>query len=221
MYHLPDADNINPLTEKPNPSGPKGLVGQVLALGGTVTVSASTEWHNANNDRENLENIIDGITDVSYNGHLPYMTDDGENPQPAGGDYYQLNFDRDLTFGTVVFYEGDIKWNGINSNPKDSEPRGGYFLNLIVEVGDSGVFTEVSNLQFSEALDNFEYFQIIELTFDQIVGDAIRIRGDAGGTGQFTSIVELEAYVPEPATVALLAFGGCVLLCRRRNRQTN
>ncbi|MDY7009795.1 MAG: ADP-ribosylglycohydrolase family protein [Planctomycetota bacterium] len=219
-YHLPDADNIGPLTEKPDPVGPKGLVGQVLAAGGTVTVSSSIEYHNPDNDRQNLDAIIDGITDVSYNGHLPYMTDDGENSQPVGGDYYQLNFDRDVTFGAVVFYEGDIKWNGINSDPMDSEPRGGYFLNLIVEVGDDGAFIEVSDLHMSEALDKFEYFQIIELTFDQVVGDAIRIRGDAGGTGQFTSIVELEAYVPEPATVVLLAFGGWVLLLMRRNRQT-
>ncbi len=198
-YHLPDADNIDPLTEKPDPTGPKGLVGQVLAAGGTVTVSASIERHNPNRDRENLDAIIDGITDVSYNGHLPYMTDDGEIPQPAGGDYYQLNFDRDVTFGAVFFYEGDIKWNNCNADPKVREPRGGYFLDFIVEVGNEGVFTEVANLRSSEALDNFEYFQIIELTFDQIVGDAIRIRGDAGGTCEFTSIVELEAYAPGDA----------------------
>jgi len=35
---------------------------------------------------------------------------------------------------------------------------------------------------------------VIELTFDPIVGEAVRIRGEAGGTQEFTSIVELEAY---------------------------
>lgn len=201
-YHLPDADDIDPLTEKPDPTGPKGLVGKVLADGGTVTVSASVERYNPyNEDRRNLENIIDGITDLSYNGHLPYATNDGDNSQPEDGDFYQLDFDRDVTFGAVFFYEGDIMWGNINSNPRVVEPQGGYFLDLIVEVGNDGDFIEVSNLQFSEALDNFEYFQIIELTFDQIDGDAIRIRGQAGGTYEFTSIVELEAYTPGDASL--------------------
>ena len=91
----------------------------------------------ANRSLENLDQIIDGIVDQSYNGHRPYRTDDGSNPQPAGGDFYQLNFDRELTFTRLVFHEGDIRWNGINSDPRQDEPRGGYFLNLTVEVGDA------------------------------------------------------------------------------------
>ncbi|MDP6380636.1 MAG: ADP-ribosylglycohydrolase family protein, partial [Phycisphaerae bacterium] len=193
-YHIPDDDTVLPPPERPDPAGPGGLVGQVLAAGGSVTPSASIALHNPDNDRENLDAIIDGIRDVSYNGHLPYMTDDGDNAQPAGGDFYQLDFDRDVTFTSVIFSEGDIKWATINSNPKWSEPRGGYFLNLTVEVEIDGEFVEVEFLESSEALDPFAYFQEIELAFEPVVSRKIRIRGDAGGTAEFTSIVELAAF---------------------------
>lgn len=200
-YHLPPTDVLAPLLERPDRTRPRGLVGAVLALGGSVATHASVEWHDPTNDRRNLDAIIDGISDVSYNGHLPYHTDDGDNLQPAGGDFYQLDFDRDLTFAKLLFHEGDIRWNGINNDPKVIEPLGGYFVNLTVEVGDDGVFTEVSSLQLSEALDKFEYFQQIMLTFDAITGDAIRIRGDAGGDYEFTSILELEAFGQIPGLI--------------------
>ena len=200
-YHLPDSDEVTPPPAIPNPSGPAGLAAAVLNAGGTVTVSASVEMHDPDNDRKHLEAIIDGIVDVSHNGHLPYMTHDGDNPQPPSGDYYQLDFNRDVTFTSVVFHEGDILWNHVNRDPRVLEPKGGYFLDLIVEVGDDGVFTQVSGLQLSESLDPYEYFQQIDLTFVPEVGDAIRIRGTAGGTEEFTSILELEAYGLLPAVL--------------------
>jgi len=193
IYTIPDEPAPAPI-ERPDPSGAKGLVGRVQAAGGQVTVSASIERHYSGNDRTDLEAIIDGITDLSYNGHLPYYTYTGADDQPAGGDYYQLNFERPMTFHSVIFYEGDIFWSGINSNPRLVEPRGGYFLNLTVEVLLEGEYREVTGLELSEALDANEYYQAIELTFDPAVGEAIRIRGDAGGEWQFTTIVELEAY---------------------------
>jgi len=204
-YHLPDADEVIPPPELPDPAGPKGLVADVLDDGGAVTTTASIASHNPNRDRENLDAIIDGICDVRHNGHLPYRTYDGCNSQPAGGDYYQLDFDREVTFASVVFYEGDILWSGlsggINFDPRVVEPRGGYFLDLTVEVGVGGVFEAVAGLQFSEPLDPYECFQQIELSFIPVVGDSIRIRGPAGGTCEFTSIVELEAYGLYPAIV--------------------
>jgi len=219
-YHLAAADAVRPPPEKPDPPGPRGLVGAVRAAGGTVTAGASVEKRNPASDRDNLDQIIDGITDVSYNGRLPYTTYDGANPQPAGGDFYQLNFDRQVVFTSLVFYEGDILWNGINANPREVEPRGGYFESFTtVEVGNGGVFEPAWVTYESESLDPYAYFQRIELGFHPIVGDAIRLRGQAGGTQAFTSIVELEAYghLPEPATLALLA-AGAVLVARRRRR---
>jgi len=218
IYRLPPADAVTPPPEKPDPPGPKGLVAADRAAGGKVAVSASVERHIPTSDRYNLDQIVDGITDVSYNGRLPYYTDDGANHQPPGGDFYQLNFDRKVTFTSLVFYEGDILWNGINNNPREVEPRGGYFESIMAEVGNDGVFTPAHVTYASEPLDPYTYFQRIELRFDSIEGDAIRIRGRAGGTDEFTTCVELEAYghLPEPATLALLAAGAALLAVRRR-----
>ena len=87
-------------------------------------------------------------------------------------------------------------------------------------MGNDGAFVPVSNLTLSEPLDPYTFFQQITLAFDPVIGDAVRIRGDAGGSNQFTSIVELEAYgqVPEPATLALLAAGAALAAARRRSR---
>ncbi len=191
IYTISADDPVTPDAELPDPSGPTGLIGDVLAVGGTVTVSASIEQHDPSLDRNNLESIIDGITDVRHNGHLPYDTYDGENPQPEGGDYYQVSFPAPVRFDCLTFHEGDVRWNYINRDPRVWPLRGGYFENLTVEVYAAGQWRAVDNLVFSEPLDEFSYFQVIELTFDSRPGDALRIRGDAGGTHEYTSIVEL------------------------------
>ena len=59
----------------------------------------------------------------------------------------------------------------------------------------------MGSLRFSEPLDAFEYYQRIELEFTPVVGDAIRIRGTAGGRSEFTSILELEAHGLWPAVL--------------------
>jgi hypothetical protein len=194
-YHLPD-DVLSPKIEKPDPSGPTGLVGQIKAIGGTVTVSASVENRDPSNDRKDLDGIIDGIADVTYNGHRPYTNNNGKNPQPAGGDYYQLNFDRHILFSSVVFYEGDFGLGNSNDFPDSTSypAEGGYFTDLTVEIGDRGAFSPVAALVFSEPLDPYKFYQVITLSFDPAVGDAIRIRGTAGGTYEFTTILELEAH---------------------------
>lgn len=192
VYLLPD-DVVTAPPELPNPDGPGGLVGRVLGAGGQVDVSASVSRYIPAQDRNNLASIIDGVTDVRYNGYRPYWTNDGNNPQPAGGDWYQLDFPRDMTFNKVVFYEGDILYHGVNSNPRVVLPYGGFFEDLTIEVFRAGLWQAVTGLTFSEALDASAYYQTIEMTFDPIEGTAVRIRGNAGGSYQFTTIVELEA----------------------------
>ncbi len=192
-YHMGN-DPIQPPLEKPDPAGPKGLVGTVKAMGGTVTVSASVEAHDPNWDEHNPDSIIDGITDVSYNGHRAYSTYDGSNAQPVGGDFYQINLGRKVRLRKLVFYEGDYAWGGLNSFPPADSAMGGFFTDLAVEVGSQGSFTLVGNLQFSEPLDRCKFYQVIELTFDPADGDAVRIRGTAGGSAEFTTLLELEAY---------------------------
>jgi len=96
-----------------------------------------------------------------------------------------------VRFDALTYYEGDIAWSSINSDPRVLEPVGGYFENLTVDVHTDEGWAPASNLQFSEPLDPFAYYQVIRFDFDSIWGDAIRIRGQAGGTCKFTTIVEL------------------------------
>ena len=60
----------------------------------------------------------------------------------------------------------------------------------------------MTHLAMSEPLDTYTYFQHVTLSFDAVTGDAVRIRGTAGGTEEFTSIVELEAFGTIPGLVA-------------------
>jgi hypothetical protein len=192
IYHLPDADPVTPDPELVDPSGPAGLVQTVQLAGGTVTTSASVEWHVPALDRYHLDSIIDGITDLRYDGHVPYTTCYGTNPNPENGDYYQLTFSEFVRFDTLTFHEGDLLWNAINADPRTNPPYGGYFETLTVEVHTPQGWTAAQGLQLSEPLDPFAYYQVIGMTFQPILGEAIRILGQAGGTNHCTTIVELE-----------------------------
>src|SRR5690606_8004817 len=125
-----------------------------------------------------------------------------------GVDWYQIEFDREVLFSSLLLAEGNIVWGvtqsgktAINADPATNEPKGGYFLDVDVLVRQDGVFVPVTSLTLSEELDPMLFYQQIELMFDPILGDAIRLIGTAGGTDQFTTIVELEprGVVPEPA----------------------
>ena len=193
VYTVP-ADPIRPPEELPDPIAPAGLVGRMLAAGGSVEVSASMEVNLPTRDRLWLGSIIDGVTDVRYNGHLAYWTRDGEANQPEGGDYYQLEFSRPVTVRSLVFYEGDTYWQGSDCNPRTGGTRGGYFLDLTVEVLWGEAYVPVEGLVLSEPLDANVSFQRIEMDFEPVCTDTIRIRGRAGGDEQFTTILELEAF---------------------------
>jgi ADP-ribosylglycohydrolase/PEP-CTERM motif len=222
-YYLPDADIILPLLEMPDPTGPAGLVGMVNALGGTVTVSALVENFVAGVSAQNLYSIIDGIVDPSYNGVMPYTSDDGQ--AKTDEDFYQLNFDRDVLFSSLIFHEGNEVADR-RFDPRSFNTWGGYFDTLFVDVFSGGLWTTVGD--FTSLLTRYEQYEAIELLFAPIIGNAIRIRGLAGGRSQFTTIMELEAYgqllapsqaIPEPATIWMMLAGAATLIaCRRRRR---
>ncbi len=201
QYHLTDHGTGHDFLDPPDvsdPSGPRGLVGNVLEDSGEVNVVVTRNGmvvpDNDSYDRKDQSGLIDGVKDLRYNGVLPFDTYDGSTSGRTDG--YELYFDREVCFGKVILHEGDIRFNGINSDPHDSEPKGGYFTDLAVEVFAGGQWTEVRNLSLSESLDTFVYFQSIELTFDPINGEAIRVTGPAGGVKPYTSLSELEVFCP-------------------------
>jgi len=218
-YYLSDfntgLDNVVTGDVSDPTGGPKGLVGQILGLGGQVDMVVTRDGlvvpDNPASDRTDQGRLIDGVTDLTNNGVLPFRTyDAGTDPQVDG---YELHFGREVTLEKLILHEGDIYGN-------PSTLYGGYFQDetLIVEVLQGDTWVVVSNLVLSEALVDLEYFQTIELTFDDIEGQGIRLIGSAGGLRPFTSLTEFEAYgeVPEPATLLLLLLGAALLLIRRR-----
>jgi len=191
IYHIPLPAVVIPESEKPDPNGPAGLVADAIDAAITVTTSAAVEYHDPNYDRDNLDAIINGITDNSYNGHKAYWS--RYSVQPLQQDWYQLNFSQPVKFGGLTFYEGDIVWKGINTYYKNDDANGGFFEDLTVEILRDGQFIEPANLQTSESLDRYKMYQAIEFTFADTVGDAIRITGTPGGRDKFTTIMELQA----------------------------
>jgi len=189
-YHIPDFNEISFEPEKLDPNGPGGLVAKALLAGITVIPTATVQRYDVQYDRHNLNAIVDGITDNSYNGHKAYYSrQNGVREQ----DWYQLNFSEPVEFETVTFWEGDIIWNRINTYYRDDDPEGGFFEDLTVEIIRDGEPIVPHNLKTSPELDRFEMYQKITFTFAQTVGEAIRIRGTPGGTLGYTTIMELEA----------------------------
>ncbi|MBT3202574.1 MAG: hypothetical protein HN350_21960, partial [Phycisphaerales bacterium] len=197
MYSIPDDSVIT--GDVSDPIAPGGLVGEVLARGGRVDVVVTRNGvviaDNPSNDRTDQGHLIDGVIDLSNNGVLPFSTYDGRTDSREDG--YELHFDRNIAFEKLILHEGDIIDSNINGDPNVHEPYGGYFKEgelLTVEVDQNGVWAPVANLVLSEALADIEFFQTIELTFDRIEGQGIRVLGSAGGQKPFTTMTELEAF---------------------------
>jgi len=235
-YSLPDSNTglDNVVTgDVSDPTGPRGLVGEVLALGGQVDVVVTRNGvvmpDNSAYDRTDQGRLIDGVSDLTNNGVLPFRTyDGGTSPQEDGYELHFFDSDSeklDIIFEKLVLHEGDISYPGNNYG----EPYpliGGYFQEgepLTVEVEQDGAWVDVTNLVLSEALVDREYFQTLELTFDGIKGQAIRVFGSAGGQRPYTSLTEIEAFgvVPEPTTFTLLCSLGLVLVLFLRRRITS
>ena len=189
-YHIPDFSGISSSLEKPDPNGPVGLVAEALAAGFTVNPTAAVQRFDVLYDRHNLDAIVDGITDNSYNGHKAYYSRQSDAREQ---DWYQLNFSKPVEFETLTFWEGDVIWNRINTYYRDDDPEGGFFEDLTVEIIRDGEPVVPHNLKISPELDRFQMYQKITFTFAPTVGEAIRIRGTTGGTLGYTTIMELKA----------------------------
>ncbi|MBW8000424.1 MAG: ADP-ribosylglycohydrolase family protein [Planctomycetes bacterium] len=190
FYYIPDQNSIITEPEKPDPNGPGGLVADAINASIAVTASAAVETHDPDNDRYNLDAIIDGIKDNSYNGHRPYWS---FSATPPVKDWYQLNFAKPVKFSGITFYEGDRVWGNGYIYYKNDIGRGGFFEDLSVQILKDGKYVTPANLQMLTPLDQYIMYQQIDFTFAPTVGDAIRIIGRPGGTLNYTTIMELEA----------------------------
>lgn len=193
VYHVPDADLVTPEPERPLPTGPNGLVAAFQARGLPVSVSASLAYYYPLHDRFNLNGIIDGVTDPTYCGHKAYWTDDGDSTPTTGGDWYSIEFPRPVRLERVVFHEGDTVYPLLD-DPTTATYEGGFFESLMVEVRQGGTWRRATVLSQSEMLQQRIAFQRIEFVVLPAVCDGVRIRGPAGGTRHFTTIMELEAF---------------------------
>lgn len=78
--------------------------------------------------------------------------------------------------------------------------NGGWFDLLTVQVRQSGVWTDVSNLVITPSYlgDNGLSYETFEMSFTPMFGDGIRIYGDPGGSSNFISVGELEVFELAP-----------------------
>jgi len=87
-YNIADNSTIIAEPERPDPNAQVGLVAEALAAGISVTASAAVQYHDPNDDRRNLDAIVDGVIDNSYNGHKAYYSYVSDpNARPDGGDF--------------------------------------------------------------------------------------------------------------------------------------
>jgi hypothetical protein len=180
---------------------PAGLVGQFQERGLSATVSSNRASYYPLHDRYNLNGIIDGVTDPTYCGHKAYWTDNGDPTPPPNGDWYAIHFPRAVRLERVVFHEGDTVFFVLD-DPTTATYEGGFFESLLVEVRQGGEWRPARPLSQSELLLQRVAFQRIEFVLKPVLCDGVRIRGPAGGTRHFTTIMELEAFgriIPDDA----------------------
>jgi len=114
--------------------------------------------------------------------------DSWDGIDPATEDWIGYTFASDHTFSRVAFQEGIHFING------------GWFDSLTVQVRQTGVWTNVSNLVITPNYpgDNGQTYETFEMTFTPMFGDGVRIYGDPGGSSNFISVGELEVFEQVP-----------------------
>ena len=136
----------------------------------------------------------------NYSGIGFNVIRDGDK-EPGGSDkiYITLEAHREGPEDWIGYvYTADVRFGRVEFQEGIHFPNGGWFETLTVQVRQDGVWTEVTGLVSTPSYPgtNGESFEAYTFEFDPTVGDGIRIYGDAGGTGEFISISELEVFSP-------------------------
>lgn len=128
--------------------------------------------------------VGEGRTDVLNDGRRDRAEDSGRGPG-TGEDVWGYQWPSARWFDRVVYVPG----------PQDS--LGGWFTSTPrVEVRRAGGWTEVEASVSPEYSGDFTALEEVEYTFDfaPVCADAVRIVGEPGGFGRYTSISELEVH---------------------------
>ena len=122
-----------------------------------------------------------------------YFWTKGAAPDAMGNISLTATYSMPVEVHTIRFIEGD------------HFPDGGWFDNLSAQARINGVWTPLSTT-LSEPLDDLAPFQIIDLTLTQpVTATAIRITGTAGGSAEYITACELDAFA-SPITRELVTW---------------
>lgn len=132
--------------------------------------------------------ITNGIFPEAGNTDSQLQYDTETSGEFRGQDWIGYEFDREWTFGHVVFQEGLVR------------EEGGYFEDLTLQIRQNGVWIEpdyVTVLEPYEGEDS-ESFVTYTIVFYATTGNAIRVIGTPGGNRSFISVANLRPHVLLP-----------------------
>lgn len=157
-----------------------------------VTPYTGALANNAKSDTDNL--AVTGsaktpITKGSFHQGNPWALNDGIknvncdswNGEAKTEDYWGYTWDKAYNMNKVVYTTGKMFSDG------------GWFNDMKIQVRQNFNWVDVTGLSMNPGPTTGDYVPYT-FTFNDIVGDGVRIIGGPGGTEHFTSISELEVY---------------------------
>ncbi len=150
---------------------------------GTIIARVTAPLGGGNKDPEVIRDGDKPAAGSDASASRQYDTWDGDNA--ATEDWIGYEYASDYSFVRAELVEGKHYIDG------------GWFETLGVQVRQSSVWVDVSNLVITPTYpgaDDGVEFNSYTLEFDTILGDGIRIFGTPGGTAAFISVAELEVF---------------------------
>lgn len=171
------SDTPTPIATATPGAQSNGLFADLTQLGTIIArVTAPTGGGN-----HNIEVIRDGDWPPPGNTQSSRQYDTFDGLNLASEDWIGYAFATPQRFRSVIFQEGRNFWDG------------GWFETLTVQVRQNGVWSDVDGLAITPPYPgvNAISYETFAMTFTPVVGDAIRIDGQPGGSAAFISVGEL------------------------------
>lgn len=189
-WHAIDYININMLNEDYAKQSNLALIGDIICSVPNPTGGGNKDLNVIRNEKIYPQSNMMGLGPAQYDSYIPNTPD---------GDFYMgYEFGVSQSFQKIIFQEG-CHWTD-----------GGWFANGVkVQVRVNDVWTDVTltnnpNYPVSDLkADHGSDCEIYIFEFEKIQGDAIRLVGLAGGTGNFVSVSQIAVYADVNATTLL------------------